>query len=253
LKKIRLAVSGLGNCASSLIQGIEYYKSVDEANSVGLMHYDIGGYRPGDIEIAAAFDIDARKVGLDVSEAIFSRPNCTKVFYPDVPSTGVTVKMGPVLDGIAPHMKEYPEDNTFLLSNESPCNVVRELSDSGADILINYMPVGSEEATRFYAQAALDAEIAFINCMPVFIASNEAWARKFSERGVPVVGDEYQVPDRRDNRPQGLDPALPVPRMQAGQDVPAQRRWKHRLSQYAIKGPSQIKEDLEDGGGPVCT
>lgn len=156
------------------------------------MHYDIGGYRPSDIDIVAAFDIDARKVGLDVSEAIFARPNCTKAFYPDVPSKGVTVKMGPVLDGVAPHMKEYPEDSTFLVSEEKPCDVAKELVDSGADVLINYMPVGSEQATRFYAQAALDAGVAFINCMPVFIASDQRWARKFADKGVPIVGDDIK-------------------------------------------------------------
>lgn len=156
------------------------------------MHYDIGGYRPCDIEIAAAFDIDARKVGLDVSEAIFARPNCTKVFYPDVPSRGVTVKMGPVLDGVAPHMKEYPKDSTFLVSDYKPCDVAKELIDSGADVLINYMPVGSEQATKFYAKAALDAEVAFINCMPVFIASDKNWARKFTEKGIPIVGDDIK-------------------------------------------------------------
>lgn len=192
MKKIKLAVAGIGNCASSLIQGIEYYKYADEDNCIGLMHYDIGGYRAGDIDIVAAFDIDARKVGRDVSEAIFALPNCTKVFYPDVPRKGVEVKMGPVLDGVAPHMLNYPEDKRFVIADVEPCDVRQELENSGADVLVNYMPVGSEQATRFYAQAALDAGVGFVNCMPVFIASNPEWAKKFEDRGVPIVGDDIK-------------------------------------------------------------
>lgn len=192
MKKIKLAVAGIGNCASSLIQGIEYYKYEDESNCIGLMHYDIGGYRAGDIDIVAAFDIDARKVGSDVSEAIFALPNCTKVFYPDVPRKGVEVKMGPVLDGIAPHMLNYPDDKRFVIADARPCDVRQELEDSGADVLVNYMPVGSEQATRFYAQAALDARVGFVNCMPVFIASDPKWAKKFEDRGVPIVGDDIK-------------------------------------------------------------
>ncbi len=192
MKKIKLAVAGIGNCASSLIQGIEYYKHADESDCIGLMHYDIGGYRAGDIDIVAAFDIDARKVGSDVSEAIFALPNCTKVFYPDVSTKGVEVKMGPVLDGVAPHMLNYPEDKRFLLAEEKPCDVRQELEDSDADVLVNYMPVGSEQATRFYATAALDARVGFVNCMPVFIASDPKWAKKFEDRGVPIVGDDIK-------------------------------------------------------------
>ena len=192
MKKIRLAIAGLGNCASSLIQGIEYYKHIDEKDCIGLMHYDISGYRASDIDVVAAYDIDARKVGRDVSQAIFAMPNCTKVFYPDVPLKGVEVKMGPVLDGVAPHMANYPEDKRFVIADVEPCNVVQELEDSGADVLVNYMPVGSEQATRFYAQAALDAGVGFVNCMPVFIASNPEWARKFLEKGVPIVGDDIK-------------------------------------------------------------
>ncbi len=192
MKKIKMAVAGLGNCASSLIQGIEYYKHVDEKDSVGLMHYEIDGYRAGDIDVVAAFDIDARKVGRDVSQAIFALPNCTKVLYPDMPPKGVEVKMGPVLDGVAAHMANYPEERRFVVADAPPCDVKRALVESGADVLVNYMPVGSEQATRFYAQAALDAGIGFINCMPVFIASNPEWARRFKERGVPIVGDDIK-------------------------------------------------------------
>jgi myo-inositol-1-phosphate synthase len=156
------------------------------------MHSQIGGYRPGDIDVVAAFDIDARKVGFDVAKAVFAEPNCTKVICEDLPSTGVDVKMGPVLDGVAPHMKDYPQEDRFVVADDKPCDISAELEDSGAEILINYMPVGSEAATRFYAEAALDAGCAFINCMPVFIASDPAWGRRFEERGVPIVGDDIK-------------------------------------------------------------
>jgi len=192
LKKIKLAIAGLGNCASSLIQGIEYYKNSDDENCIGLMHRSIGGYSPGDIDVVAAFDIDERKVGKDVSDAIFAPPNCTKSFYPDVPFMGVVVKKGPVLDGVAPHMSSYEENKTFVVSDLDPCDVVGELEDSGAEVLINYMPVGSEEASRFYAQAALDAGVGYVNCMPVFIASDPVWAKKFKDAGVPIVGDDVK-------------------------------------------------------------
>jgi myo-inositol-1-phosphate synthase len=192
LKKIKLAVAGLGNCASSLIQGIEYYKTIAEKDCVGLMHYKIDGYRAGDIEVVAAFDIDARKVGRDVNDAIFSKPNCTKVFYPQVPRKEIEVKMGPVLDGVASHMKNYPEDQRFVVADASPCDVKRELIDSGAEVLINYMPVGSEKATRFYAGAALEAGVGFINCMPAFIASDPEWGKRFKDGGVPIVGDDIK-------------------------------------------------------------
>ncbi len=192
MKKIRLAIAGLGNCASSLIQGIEYYKHADEKECIGLMHYDICGYRAGDIDVVAAFDIDARKVGKDAGQAIFAPPNCTKVFYPDVPRKDVEVKMGPVLDGVAPHMLNYAEDKRFVVADLPPCDVLQELQDSRADVLVNYMPVGSEKATAFYAQAALDAGAGFVNCMPVFIASNPEWAEKYRRAGVPIVGDDIK-------------------------------------------------------------
>ena len=172
MSKIKLAISGIGNCASSLVQGIEYYKHVDEDDYIGLMHYEIEGYRLGDIEVVAAFDVDGRKVGKDLSESIFATPNCTLPLYPDLPYYGVEVEMGPILDGVAPHMKEYPEDRRFAVADKEPCDVVKELEKSGAEILVNYMPVGSEKATSFYAKAALSAGIAFVNCMPVLIASD---------------------------------------------------------------------------------
>jgi len=192
LDKIKIAIVGVGNCASSLIQGIYYYQKKGADDAIGLMHREIGGYGPGDIEVVAAFDIDKRKVGKDLSEAIFAPPNCTTVFC-DVPETSVKVSMGHVLDGVAPHMKDYPEDQTFVVADEDPVDVVEVLRESGAEILLNYLPVGSEEAARFYAQCALGAGVAYINNMPVFIASDPEWAGKFEERGIPIVGDDIKA------------------------------------------------------------
>lgn len=192
MSEIKIAIAGLGNCASSIIQGIEYYKN-NNKQVIGLMHPELDGYKLSDIKIVAAFDIDKRKVGQDVSKAIFAKPNNTKVFYPNVPHYGVTVKMGEVFDGCAKHMEEFPEDQAFRISNEKPCNVVEELKKSGAEILVNYLPVGSEDGAKFYAQAALDAGIGFVNCMPVFIASNRGWAKKFEEKGLPIVGDDIKA------------------------------------------------------------
>jgi myo-inositol-1-phosphate synthase len=191
-KEIKFAVSGVGNCFSSLLQGIHYYHGKESGNIPGLMHVDFGGYLIKHIKPVAAFDVDKRKVGRDLSEAIFAKPNCTTVFHKDVPKTGVVVKKGPVLDGVAAHMHEHPEDKTFVLSDDSPVDVTKELQDSGAEILINYMPVGSEQATRHYAQAAIDAGCAFINCMPVFRASTPHWVKKFEDRKLPIVGDDIK-------------------------------------------------------------
>jgi len=193
LDKIKIAIIGLGNCASSLIQGIHYYKDKKPEDAIGLMHWDIGGYNPSDIEVVAAFDIDKRKVGKDVSEAIFARPNCTQVFCEDIPETGVRVSMGKVLDGVAPHMKDYKDDYTFMVADEEESDVVQILKDSGAEVLLNYLPVGSEKAARFYAQCALDAGVAYINNMPVFIVSDDEWASKFEEKGIPMVGDDIKA------------------------------------------------------------
>ena len=193
LDKIKIAIIGLGNCASSLVQGIYYYKDKKPEDAIGLMHWDIGGYTPGDIEVVAAFDIDKRKVGKDISEAIFAKPNCTQVFCKDIPETGVKVSMGKVLDGVAPHMEDYPDDYTFIVSDEEESDVVQILKDSQAEVLLNYLPVGSEKAARFYAQCALDAGVAYINNMPVFIVSDGEWASKFEEKGIPIVGDDIKA------------------------------------------------------------
>ncbi len=193
--KIRIAVAGVGNCASSLIQGVHYYRDKNAGDSIGLMHWEIGGYTPSDIEAVAAFDIDRRKVGKDVTEAVFSSPNCTTVFCPDLPASGVIVKMGRILDGFSEHMKDYDPKYTFLPADETQPerkDVVEILKASGADILLNYMPVGSEEATQFYADCALEAGVAFINNMPVFIASSPVWAKRFKERNIPLIGDDIK-------------------------------------------------------------
>lgn len=192
MEKIRIAIAGIGNCASSLIQGIHYYGGVDGDGAVGLVHPEVAGYRPEDIEVVGAFDIDRRKVGKDLSEAIFAPPNCTTVFWQQVPWQGVEVKMGPVLDGYAPHMEEYPGDRAFRLAEAQPVDVTRELRKTGAEILVNYLPVGSQEAVEFYAESALAAGVAFVNCMPVFIASDPKWAERFAAAGLPVVGDDIK-------------------------------------------------------------
>jgi myo-inositol-1-phosphate synthase len=196
MQKIKIAVIGMGNCASSLIQGIHFYKDKTAEDAVGLMHWKIGDYRPNDIEVVAAFDIDHRKVARDISEAVFAKPNCTTVFVSDLPKSGVKVSMGRLLDGISAHMADYPENNTFKLSErvESTADdVVRILKESGTEIMLNYLPVGSELATRFYAECALKAGVALINNIPVFIASDATWAKRFTDANLPIIGDDIKA------------------------------------------------------------
>jgi myo-inositol-1-phosphate synthase len=195
MRKIRIAIVGIGNCTSSLIQGIEHYRRKNDTEHIGLMHYDLGGYKPQDIEVVAGFDIDKRKVGKDVAEAIFAPPNCTKVFCKDIQPIGVKVRMGRIMDGFAKHMKQYDDKFTFLPSSEqepSKGDVVRVLKESGAEILLNYLPVGSEEATGFYADCVLEAGIGFINNIPVFITSSPDWAKRFKEKNLPIIGDDIK-------------------------------------------------------------
>ena len=196
MEKIRIAIVGVGNCASSLVQGLEYYRDKGSEDAIGLMHWQIGGYRPCDIEVVTAFDIDLRKVGKDVSEAIFEPPNCTTVFRGELPKAGTAVQMGCLLDGVAEHMADYSDDRTFLLS-DSPeaghAEVVFALRRSRAEVLLNYLPVGSERAARFYAECALEAGVALVNCIPVFIASDHEFARRFAEKGLPIVGDDIKA------------------------------------------------------------
>lgn len=194
-KEIRTAIIGLGNCASALIQGIEYYKQLGKDHpdaSIGLMHYDLGGYEPGDIKIVAVFDIDKRKVGKSLKEALFAKPNCTKIFFDQIPDYPVKVSMGPILDGISEHMAEYPEEISFVPANEEPVDVAKVLKDSGAEVAVCYLPVGSEKAAKYYASECLKANVAFINCIPVFIASDLEWADRFEKENVPIVGDDIK-------------------------------------------------------------
>lgn len=193
MEKIKIGIIGIGNCASSLIQGIEYYKNKTPENNTGLMHWDIGGYLPSDIEVVLAIDIDKRKVGHDLSEAIFAPPNCTTIFCKNIPPYNLKVQMGHTLDGVSPHMDKYKENQKFITSNEKPQNTTQLIKDSGAEIIINYLPVGSEKATQYYAQCCLDAEVAFINNIPVFIASNPKWAEKFQEKNLPIIGDDIKA------------------------------------------------------------
>lgn len=193
---MRIGIVGVGNCASSLVQGIAYYRQRPESEGAGLMHWSLGPYRPDDLVIASAFDVDVRKVGKDVSEAIFQAPNCTQVFCDPIPKAGVRVHMGRVLDGVSAHLGDYPENRRFLVSDQAQAEraeVVGALRDSATEVLVNYLPVGSEEATRFYAECALEAGCAFVNCMPVFIASHPEFARRFRERGLPVIGDDIKA------------------------------------------------------------
>jgi myo-inositol-1-phosphate synthase len=195
MNKIRIAVVGVGNCASSLVQGMNFYRGSSTGSNVGLMHRKIGAYEPHDLEVVAAFDIDRRKVGLDVSEAIFAPPNCTKIFCEKIRKTGAIVKMGCVFDSIADHMRDYDPLRTFLpLEKESTREqIIGELRDSAAEILVNYLPVGSEEATRFYAACALEAGLGFVNNIPVFIASDPVWAKRFQDKNLPLVGDDIKA------------------------------------------------------------
>jgi len=187
--KIRVAVAGVGNCASALVQGIEYYKNAEENSEVpGLMHVNFGGYHVRDIEFVAAFDVNKLKIGRDLVEAIFAEPNCC-VKFANTPNLGVKVLPGPILDGVAPHMKipfkSYEE-------NGDPVNVADALKESRADMLLNFLPVGSFRGTRHYAQACLETGCAFVNCIPEFIASEPKWARKFEDAGLPVAGDDVK-------------------------------------------------------------
>ena len=195
IKKIRIAIIGVGNCASSLIQGIYYYRNLNADDATGLMNWEIGGYKPGDIEVVAAFDVDGRKVGCDINEAIFSKPNCTAVFFKDFQPSGIKVQMGTIMDGISLHMKDYPDEYTFVAAKDpqpSKEDIVNVLKNSDTEILLNYLPVGSEEATKFYAECALEANVAFVNNIPVFIASDSAWAERFEEKNIPIIGDDIK-------------------------------------------------------------
>jgi myo-inositol-1-phosphate synthase len=187
MSSVRVAIVGVGNCASSLVQGVEYYRDADETRSVpGLMHVRFGDYHVSDVEFVAAFDVDAKKVGRDLSEAIVASENNT-IKIADVPPLGVTVQRGHTLDGLGKYYREIVEE-----SDEQPVDMVTALRESGADVLVCYLPVGSQQAAEFYAQAAIDAGVAFVNALPVFIAGTQEWADKFTAAGVPIVGDDIK-------------------------------------------------------------
>jgi len=195
MRKIKVAIVGVGNCASALIQGIYSYRHRRPDEAVGLMHWQIGGLEPGDIDVVAALDIDRRKVGQDVSQAMFAPPNCTTRFHPDIPGLGVPVAMGRILDGLSEHMRDYEDQHTVVPADEPEPDkeaVVQLLRESGAEMLLNYLPVGSEQAAYFYAECALEAGLGLINNMPVFIASQPEWAERFSRSGLPVIGDDIK-------------------------------------------------------------
>src|SRR6201746_673376 len=185
--EVRVRVVGVGNCASSLVQGVQYYYDADENNNVpGLMHVKFGQYHVRDVKFVAAFDVDAKKVGFDLSEAIYASENNT-IKIADVPPTDVIVQRGPTLDGIG---KYYAE--TIEISDAKAVDVVKTLKDNKVDVMVSYLPVGSDEADKFYAQCAIDAKVAFVNALPVFIASDPEWAKKFTDAGVPIVGDDIK-------------------------------------------------------------
>jgi myo-inositol-1-phosphate synthase len=187
MAKMRLAIAGVGNCANSLVQGLEYYRNANRADNVpGLMHVELGGYHVGDIEVVAAFDVDATKVGQDLSKAIWAGQNNT-VRFANVGDLGVKVLRGPSLDGLGKYYREAIDESPAPVAD-----VAAALAGSGADVLVSYLPVGSEQAQKFYAQACLDAKVAFVNAIPVFIASDPGWARKFTEAGVPIIGDDIK-------------------------------------------------------------
>jgi len=189
MKEIRIAIAGVGNCASSLVQGVNYYKNIDGNYPLvpGLMHNVISGYRISDIKFVAAFDVDSKKIGKDLSEAIFTEPNCT-IKFSDVTPLGVRVQKGPVLDGVA----ETTREKFSVNPKQKPIDVGDVLKKTKPDILINYLPVGSEDATRYYVNECLENGVAFINAIPVFIASDSEWSMKFEEKKLPVIGDDIK-------------------------------------------------------------
>jgi myo-inositol-1-phosphate synthase len=184
---VKIAIAGLGNCANSLIQGITFYGDADPAHEApGLMNIALDGYHVGDLEVVAVFDVDSEKVGADVAKAMWAGRNDT-IRFADIPDLGIPVLRGPTLDGLGRYYRDVVEE-----SPKAPVDVVAALRTSGADVLVSYLPVGSEQATRFYAEAALEAGVGFVNCIPVFIASDAAWARRFAEAGVPIIGDDIK-------------------------------------------------------------
>lgn len=195
MSKIRVAIVGVGNCASSLLQGIEYYRNApasERQQPTGLMHYDLAGYKPQDIEVVCAFDIDERKVNRPLDEACFALPNNTITIWRDLPDYGVRVDMGEVLDGVAEHMASYAPEQTFVPAKERPVDIEKRLAETRAEVMLCYLPVGSQRAAERYARACLETGVSLLNCMPVFIVSDEQWAGEFTRRNIPVIGDDVK-------------------------------------------------------------
>jgi len=188
---LRVALVGVGNCASALVQGLTYYGAPDAPDD-GLMHPSLGGFRCGDIRVVAAFDIDRRKIGRPLEEALFAPPNCAERFVATLPETGVIVAMGPILDGCPPHMADHPAHRAFRPADTTPVEPAQVLRESGAEVVVSYLPVGADAATRAYAEACLAAGCALVNCTPSFIASDPAWAERFRAAGLPLVGDDIK-------------------------------------------------------------
>lgn len=194
---IKVAIVGVGNCASSLVQGVSYYRNRKDKQVPGVMFPDIGGYRPWDIQFVAAWDVDLRKVGKPLSDAIFAKPNCCRFFNRDLSDDvhNTIVQKGPVYDGVSHHMRSFHEDINFLVDatpGQSRPEIIRQLRELRVDVILNYLPVGSEQATRFWMDIALEAKVAVVNCIPVFVASNENWETKFIAAGLPIIGDDMR-------------------------------------------------------------
>jgi len=189
--KIPVGIVGVGNCASSLLQGIEFYRA-DDHEAIGLMHRVLGGYLPGDIEVVCAFDVDQRKVGATLDVAAVAPPNNVRPLVPKLNRSPCVVDMGPVLDGVSEHLRGLPAERTFVVADRRPVDVAEVLRRSGAEVLVNYLPVGSQQATEHYARACLEAGVAFVNCIPVFLASDPQWAVEFERRRIAIVGDDVK-------------------------------------------------------------
>jgi len=241
LGKVRVAIIGVGNCASSLVQGVHFYRDAAEDSFVpGLMHVNLGGYHIRDVEISAAFDVDTNKVGKDVSEAIFIPPNNTYKFS-DVPHLGVPVHRGMTHDGLGRYLKQV------ITKGEGPTDdIVHILKDTGTDVVVNFLPVGSEMATKWYVEQILEAGCALVNCIPVFIAREPYWQGRFEERGLPVIGDDIKSQVGATIVHRVPHPPVPGPRRATGADRPTQRRRQHGFLQHAGARPVGIQEDLQD-------
>ena len=246
MSKVRIAIVGVGNCASSLVQGLEYYRDADPADRVpGLMHVELGGYHIRDVEVAAAFDVDAKKVGKDVAEAIFTEPNNT-IRFADVPPLGVTVLRGRTLDSLGLYYRD-----TIVESDEPEADVVRVLRDANVDVLISYLPVGSEQADRFYAECAIEAGVAFVNALPGVHRERSDLGEAVRRRRRADRGRRHQEPGRGDDHAPRPGEAVRGPRRRARPDVPAQLRRQHGLHEHARARAADLEEDLEDPVGAV--